>query len=819
MPRHLLIAAVLFLSSFSLKGQVELQFFEVKSSANLPISNAVLSAETFGVSYFSSESGIISVPKDSVSEYRTIVIGAPRHNPQSLGRRVTQLDTITVVLNPYSTPIYTEASRLKGFGAMRSIFRQSYRAGEIIENEILQKRILYLNEIPIHIKGVSGRVVPGEEDLGKVLGSLRWSDVNFKSKINFQEEVLARVDSGLFRDLGAFSSLDLLWTMENPVFSMNPYSNLQYPSPMRQSNALLYNYYLVDSIKLQDETVYRIDIQPAKRDSPLFYGTVWSDKKTGKVLEVHMNLYKENHVNYVDSIQIHFYNPRVIGFRKDGKAQHVEIWINILGYKMKLDANTIVLSDTLCSALSTYPDKFRVIEPQRVAISDSSEYFNSIINGNTSVLDGLENTSSITSKNYKVNSILNHKVDFARAFFLTGGNYHAANGYVELVPLALAMGFNTVEGWYINYRAHYHFERENNKVRLSPYLRYGFASKAWLPRVEFEYQFNPQDPIKIIVEGGVKYQQFNELEPIVPIVNTFYSLALTNNYLKLYNKRYVKFKFDKEIIRGLEAVFSFEAGRRIALFNQTNFTLFGDGSAYTPNNPERAPVITANEGFRSHNMNTINLQFYYQFGRRYDFVDNKLRKLESPLPRLSFLYRRGFGFDPDMPNYNFLRLSIGNKTRFKDFGLFEFDLVFGGFYNVAHIEFADYQHFNGVQTAFINNSFDGWTDVRQFSTLPYYDYSTATNYVEVHLKHRFLGWLLSKPIVTRELHLQSYVGTNYLYTSDVGHYSEIYLGVENIFKVVNLQTALGIDKDAKLRFSVLVGANFDLTFYLNARGR
>ena len=290
-------------------------------------------------------------------------------------------------------------------------------------------------------------------------------------------------------------------------------------------------------------------------------------------------------------------------------------------------------------------------------------------------------------------------------------------------------------------------------------------------------------------------------------------------YLKLYQKEYIKFKFDKEIFRGLEAVFSFEAGRRTALFNNTDFTIFSDGNDYTPNNPERTLVISSKDGFRTHNMNIINLQLYYQFGRRYDFVNNELRKLESPLPRLSFLYRKGFGYNEGMPNYSFIRFSAGNKTRLKDIGLFEFDLVFGGFYNVEHIEFVDFQHFNGVQTSFINNSYDGWTDVRQFSTLPYYDYSTSKSYIEVHLKHRFLGWLLSKPALTREFNLQSYVGTNYLYTGDVGHYSEVYFGVENIFKVINLQTALGVDQDEKVRFSVLVGINFDLTFYLNARER
>ncbi len=818
MPTRLFFVAAFFLCSFSIRSQVQFQYFKISSSAGLPITNAALNAKSAHISYFSSEEGVISIPRDSVARVCNILIGAPRHNPLITAIKLQKLDTIPIVLNPCSKATYNEVNRLKGFELMKPIFLQNYRQGEKIEDKILQKRILYLNEIPVDVKGVSGRIVPGEDDKGKVLGALRWSDVDYKSKNNFQEEVLARMDSGLFRDLGEYSSLNMFWNIENDIFALNPYSNLEYPSPIKQINSLLYHYYLVDSIKHEDVTIYRVDIQPVKSYSPLFNGSLWMEKQSGKVLEVNLSLYKENHVNYVDSIQMHFYNPRFIGLRK-GTSQHAEIWIDILGYKLKFDGSTILFGDTSLEDSSIYPDKFRVIEPKESIFSDSLAYFNSIINGNTSVLVGLDNTNSISSKDYKVNSIFNHKVDFARAFFLTGGNYYAANGYVEVVPLALSMGFNTVEGGYINYRAHYHLDKENSKFRMSPYLRYGFASKRLLPRIELEYEFNPRDPVRVILEGGIKYQQFNELEPIIPIINTLYSLGLSINYLKLYQKQYIKFKFDKELFRGFEAVFSLEAGRRKALFNNSSVTLFGDGSEYTPNNPDRDPVISAEDGFSTHNMNIINLQCYYQFGRRYDYIDNKLRKLESPLPRLSFLYRKGFGFNEGMPNYNFIRFSVGNKSRLKDIGLLEFDFVVGGFYNVEHIEFADYQHFNGVQTAFINNTYDGWTDVRQFSTLPYYDYSTSSSYIEIHLKHRFLGWWLAKPKLTRELHLQSYVGANYLYTADAGHYNEVYLGVENILKVVNVQTALGIEQAGKLRFSVLVGFNFDLTFYLKARER
>ena len=813
---RLYLIAALFLCSFLLKSQSEFQYIKVRSTSDEHISNANLKASNSSISYFSSEAGVLSIYKDSLTKFENVVVSSPRHNPKKVETLSFNSDTTLVVLDPYKPVVLSEEKRIAGFKKMKPVFLKFYSDQVRLENEILQKRILYLNEIPLDIRGVSGRVVPGENDLGKVLGALRWSDVDYKDKINYQEKVLARIDSGLFRDLGSFSSLHLVWNLDDDNFSLYPFSNLEYPSPIKQAHSLMYNYYLVDSVKHGNETIFRIDIKPTNEYSPLFSGTVWQDAKSGKLIEAHLGLYYENHVYYVDSLQLHFYNPQFTE-KKVGAAQHVELWVNILGYKMKFDVNTILLNDTLVNDTSFYSNKLRVIEP--MGVSDSLDFLNSIINGNTSVLDRLENTNSISSKNYKVNSILYNKVDFARAFFLTGGNYYLANGHIEIVPLALSMGFNTVEGWYVNYRAHYHLENEHSEMQFSPYLRYGFASKRWLPRAKFDYKFIPKDPILINIEGGVKYQQFNEQEPINPFINTVYSLTLSNNYLKIYQKEYLKFTFDKEIFRGLEAVFSIETAKRTALFNNTGFTIIGDGSDYTPNNPERAPVISETTGFKTHNSNIVNLQFHYQFGRRYDFVNNKLRKLESPLPRFSFLYRKSFGFNEGMPDYNFIRFGLGNKTRIKDYGIVEMDFAFAGFYNVEHMEFVDYHHFNGVQTAFLNYSFNGVTYVRQFSTLPYYDYSTSKNYVEVHLKHRFLGWLLSRGKLTRELNLQSYVGANYLFTSDVGQYSELLFGVENIFKVINLQTAVGVDRNQKVRFSLLLGINFDYTFYLNARKR
>ena len=811
-----ILCAVLF--SLSLKGQRQFQYIRVISTGEEKITDAILKAEAAGVCFFSSEEGVISVLSDSLYSYQDIVVSAPRHNLKLIGSLPRIKDTLEITLDPYSKPEFTEERRLKGFAKIAPFFLLHKKQNGTAQGEILQKRRAYLTDIPINVKGVSGRVVPGENDIGKVVGALRWSEVDYTSEQMFQEQVLARIDSGLFRDLGNFSSLELVWSTYREEFTLRPFSNLSYPVPIRQKNVLDYQYYLIDSVQYGDRKFYRIDVLPVRARTSLFHGTVWLDSQTNFVVETHLGLLPENQVNFVDSINMHFYDNRLNGPVK-GASQHTEIWINLLGYKLKFDVNTVVLKDSAAKDSNRYPDKFRVIETSSSSSIDSLDYFSSVINGNTSVLDKLNNTSTITSRNYKVKSILDEKVDFARAFFLTGANYYLNKGYIELVPLGLSLGFNTVEGWYINYRAHYHLVKNRSKLRFTPYLRYGFASRRLLPRAKLEYEFNPESPIRFVAEGGVKYQQFNVLEPINPLVNSFYSLALQNNYLKIFQKKYAKLLIDKEVLPGLEVLFFFEIGKRTALYNNSSFTFFGDGSEFTPNNPDRAPVISGDQGFLTHNYNLFDIKLNYQFGRRYDFVNKKLKRLPSALPRVSLLYRRGFGFNDGMPNYNFVRMSFGSKTRIHKVGLFESDIAVGGFYGKEHMEFADYQHFNGVQTAFINYAYDGWTGLRQFSTLPYYDYSTDQTYAEIHLKHRFLGWLLSKPKLIRELNLQSYVGVNYLYVSDVGQYTELFIGAENIFKVLNVQTAMGVDRNGTLRVNVLVGINFDYMFYINATNR
>ena len=458
MNKFILILSIFYSSLAFAQGPRTFQYFKVVGENGIGINNAAVTPLYKGISYFSDKHGQISISVDSVNAKRDFIFSGPGFNPKFLSPELDLQDTIIVKLDEYKKVERSADLRLKGFELMTPIFLSSHKKTVNIRNQILQKRIMYLNSVPIDIKGVSGRIIPSVSDTGMVLSSLRWSDVHYSNANLYQEEVLSRIDSGLFKILGELSSFDMIWDMQTKTINVNPLSNLEYPSPIVQKNNLKYHYYLADSVLIKDDFYYyRVDFEPTKEYSPLFHGDIWYDKQNERIVESHFKLNRENQINYTDSLEIHFYVNRSIS-SKDGGSQHTEVWLNMLNYKLKLDVNTLLLNQLNQLDSVPFSDKFRVLQYSGHQLKDTLDYFYSYINGNSDILLDLGEQPDFKSKDYKLRSIIDDKSNFARSFFLTGANYHFGKGYLEMIPFFMANGFNTVEGWYFNYRSTYHYK-------------------------------------------------------------------------------------------------------------------------------------------------------------------------------------------------------------------------------------------------------------------------------------------------------------------------------------------------------------------------
>ena len=70
--------------------------------------------------------------------------------------------------------------------------------------------------------------------------------------------------------------------------------------------------------------------------------------------------------------------------------------------------------------------------------------------------------------------------------------------------------------------------------------------------------------------------------------------------------------------------------------------------------------------------------------------------------------------------------------------------------------------------------------MRMFKKLPYYEYSTSSDYFEGHFQHHFEGFLLDKIPGLRKLGWYTVFGAAFLYTKELKDYTEFSFGFDNI---------------------------------------
>jgi hypothetical protein len=144
-------------------------------------------------------------------------------------------------------------------------------------------------------------------------------------------------------------------------------------------------------------------------------------------------------------------------------------------------------------------------------------------------------------------------------------------------------------------------------------LRYGFVNGHFNPKTELSWNFNKFRQQTIGVEGGKYVSQMNTLNPVDPFINTFYSLFLRENYLKLYEKSYAKINYSHELINGIYFNGSAAYEDRHALTNRSNYAFVEEkeGRVYTDNDP--ATSFSGANNFADHQALVLNGELRFGF--------------------------------------------------------------------------------------------------------------------------------------------------------------------------------------------------------------
>lgn len=380
-------------------------------------------------------------------------------------------------------------------------------------------------------------------------------------------------------------------------------------------------------------------------------------------------------------------------------------------------------------------------------------------------------------------------------------------------------GFNTVEGLNLIYKLGYvkrWVERDSldktlrpkvKRLEITPIGRYAFAREQLTGMIRADYRSTNS---RITLEGGRYVQQFNADEPIHPFVNTFTTLFLEKNLMKLYEQDFVQINYRQRLDAKFTMATNWSIAKRYELFNSSDFKLVKrDKEAYTPNAPYNQLLATT--GFQSHNalIGSITLEarpwqkFRIRNGRRYSVRNS------SPLFTLN--YKKGFEnvFNSKV-DFDLIEVGYKQSIRVGIRGRLDIALKGGKFLNSNKMYFMDYAHFLGNQTPFITTD-----PVGSYRLLDYYLYSTNDKYFTGSAHYHFRKFLFTQLPLVRLTGITENIFINYLASPLSNDYTELGYSLDGILRIFRLEGAMSFSGGTyqtygfRIGVATSVGVNFD----------
>src|SRR4030095_315406 len=147
---------------------------------------------------------------------------------------------------------------------------------------------------------------------------------------------------------------------------------------------------------------------------------------------------------------------------------------------------------------------------------------------------------------------------------------------ISVTPVIESVGFNTVEGWFVNLRGRW-FKRIDTAqgrraITVLPNIRYGFSNQHWNASAMVNYTFGKKYFNLFSISGGKRIYQFNNQNPITSFDNTITTLFFERNYMKLYEAWFGRIGYTKGIGEGFTVAASLQYQDRLPIENSTDYT-------------------------------------------------------------------------------------------------------------------------------------------------------------------------------------------------------------------------------------------------------
>ncbi len=362
-------------------------------------------------------------------------------------------------------------------------------------------------------------------------------------------------------------------------------------------------------------------------------------------------------------------------------------------------------------------------------------------------------------------------------------------------------GFNTVEGLNLIYKLAIGIVlQDTNRTRLSmtPMFRYSFAREKLSGVATFRISNRKQ---RIEVEGGRYVHQFNPDVPILPIVNTFTTLLLEQNFMKIYERDFIEVRYRKVINPFLNITSTWNWAERRELSNNTDYKLVNRKhiEGYTSNKPENEELVDT--GFETNRALVGSVRISLKPWLKYRIRNGFKQAIQSSSPTLILDYRKGFKdiADSDV-DFDQVELGIKHVVKIGARGTVDFYFRGGTFLNSNRMYFQDYKHFLGNQTWFVTTD-----PVGSFRLLEYYRHSTSDKYFVANIHYQFRKFLVSNIPYVRLAGIRENVFVNYLAAPTSQNYTEVGYSIDGILRIFRLEAAAAFRDGKYVDYGLRIG--------------
>lgn len=705
---------------------------------------------------------------------------------------------------------------------------------EIIRNTI-KKRDYYNKQVDsfkvdVYIKGlIRSRNVPdkvmgqkvdkedmknsGFDSLGRGILFLSESQtkVSYKRPDKYKYEVVSS------RQAGGGYGFGLPFFINFYVNNVDVFGNLNprgFISPIADGAFHYYKFRYEGSFFENNKMIDRIKVTPKRKNEPLFDGYVQIVDGEWRLHSVNLKLTREYQLQLIDTAiitqlnapvgddiwrtqnQVVYVASNTLGFEWSG--YFLNVYSNYLlnpGFTKKTFDRIILSYDTAFDKKDTaYWNTVRPFPLDSEEVKDFA-FKDSLYR---KIKDSMFSKQRLDTLNKKQPPITLGRI------LITGiqRHHYSKKGLFSyrFDPLILSAQYNTVEGFVGDIRQAFHYspKKSSKEFYFDLTTRYGFTNNHF--NAFGLFGISPQKNYfnhYLEFSGGKRVSQFNHDNPIDEFTNTYYTLLVKKNYMKIYENWFGQVEYNSNSENGWKWNVQSTFEDRIPVENTTDFSLGKKYRTILPNHPYEL----ANVPFNRHQALVISFTVSYQPGQYYIQLPDSKFSVGSKYPTLELFYSKGikniFGSDVDFDKWKF---SVYDDMNLKIGGEFKYRISVGGFLDTNHVEIPDFTHFNGNQVYRLYNK------LNSFQLAPYYQYSNIEKlYGEVHVEHHFNGLITNKIPLLNKLKWNLVAGTNTFYVNRDNYYVEVFGGIENIMKLLRIDFITAYQTAPANRFGVRFG--------------